>query len=78
MGKQQAETLKPAMADEALRQQVAHWVREALGELVEDDYIERDQLVAASLALRYSKVAGAGRVNRCDRASGRTMHKKGE
>ena len=78
MGKQQAETMPPAIADEALRRQVACWVREALGELVEDDDVKRDQAVAASLALRYSKVAGAGRASRRDRTLGRAMRKKGE
>jgi hypothetical protein len=78
MGSQRAEIMPPAMADEALRRQVARWVREALGELVEDDETEYHQLVAASLALRYSTVAEARRANRCDGAPGRTIHKKEE
>ena len=55
MAKQQAKTTKETMTEEELRRQVAKWVREALGGLVEEHEMELDQVAADENAVRYSK-----------------------
>jgi hypothetical protein len=52
MAKRQAE--RSVVIDDALRRQVAQWVREALGGLVKEDEAESDRLVATTSGMRYS------------------------
>lgn len=75
MAKQRAEKTRPPVVDEALRRQVAQWVKEALGELLEEDGTGVDQAVAAPNPMRYSRGAGRDDARR-DPAYRRTIHKK--
>ena len=75
MAKQRAEKTRPQVVDEALRQQVAQWVKEALGKLLAEDGTGVDQAVAAPNPMRYSRRAGGVDARR-DPAYRRTIHKK--